>query len=154
MTPLLLTTMAFAQISPSFEDDKLLKSFDTKIAPVLATGCTVEKDAYHEQPKSFALIHYNGETSLMTYSANRRLQILAGEAFTEEGRFWELANGGVWSTLYARDIWESLIDTPFTYYDKAFTSSDLQSTFQQKPCAFNYEQLNAYTKNPLNPPSP
>lgn len=153
MSYLLLSTMAFAQASASFEHDVYLNSLNLEVAPVLVTGCTVEKDFYHEEPTSFALIHFNGETSLIVQSINLHPQTLAVESLTAEGRFWE-GGGGMWSMLYERDVWTSLIDTPFTYHDKEFTPSDLQNAFKQKPCTISYKGLDAYTRRDQQPPSP
>lgn len=141
---LCVTALLLAQTTSGFEGNFFLNSLKEN-EPLSITGCTLEKDAYHTQETSFALLQAEDRAALFIRTKEKLLETLAAEDSTNGERLWE-THGGLWSSNYARDIWDSLKTNTFKPLHGRLTPLDMATAFQSKSCKFTYKRLDAYTK--------
>lgn len=137
---ILLAFSILAQHSSGIDQAPFLQTLNDKNAPIFVTGCTLEKDAYHKEKTSFALISVRGETAVISQQQGKAIQVLSTE-IELEGSLYRESYAGMWSSAYSQDIWENLKKAQFTLEEPGSMAQAVPKAFKQATCAFKYDLL-------------
>jgi len=121
----------------------LLSSYNSQDQVYFVTGCFISTDGYHDARTNYILFLDGAGGELLRFTNGSVFQISVVRYIQHQ--FSLETQGGMWSSILATDMFNSLIKRPF-----ALTEGLSYSIFEEQSnraiCNTDYQGMNAYTR--------